>query len=154
MYRVGWFIVGLLNAKLPLGRHCYMTRLRSQEVGGGGTTPNATVTVTTRINFCIKMVSGVSHFHVLLIARGKVTRQRSQTTAFQGKGELKQGTVPVSSTLPPGPASPLGYRVFSKKGFTQWNPPEGILSKKKRSNLKLKIKDFFFKCSLDFVFKF
>ena len=49
VYRVGWFIVGLLNAKLPLGRHCYMTVLRSQEVGGGGTTPNAAVTVTTRI---------------------------------------------------------------------------------------------------------
>ena len=36
---------------------------------------------------CIKMGSHESHFNVSLIVRGKVTRQRQQTTAFKEKGE-------------------------------------------------------------------
>ena len=39
---------------------------------------------------CIKMGSNESHFNVSLIVRDKVTRQCSQTTTFEEKGEPKQ----------------------------------------------------------------
>ena len=41
-------------------------------------------------DFCIKVGSSESHFNVSLIVKGKVTRQRPQTTAFEEKGETKQ----------------------------------------------------------------
>ena len=42
-------------------------------------------------NSCIKMGSDESHFNVSLIVRGKVTRQRTQTTTFfEEKGEPKR----------------------------------------------------------------
>ena len=39
---------------------------------------------------CIKMGSDESHFNVSLIVRDEVTRQCSQTTTFEEKGEPKQ----------------------------------------------------------------
>ena len=39
---------------------------------------------------CIKVGSDESHFNVSLIARDKVTRQCSQTKAFEEKGEPKR----------------------------------------------------------------
>ena len=39
---------------------------------------------------CIKMGSDESHFNVSLNVRDKVTRQCSQTTTFEEKGEPKQ----------------------------------------------------------------
>ena len=39
---------------------------------------------------CIKMDSDESHFNVPLIVRDKVTRQCSQTTTFEEKGEPKR----------------------------------------------------------------
>ena len=41
-------------------------------------------------DFCIKVGSDESHFNVSLIVRDKVTRQCSQTTTFEEKGEPKQ----------------------------------------------------------------
>ena len=41
-------------------------------------------------DFCIKMGSDESHFNVAVIVRGRVTRQCSQTTTFEEKGELKR----------------------------------------------------------------
>ena len=41
-------------------------------------------------DFCIKVGSDESHFNVSLIVRDKGTRQCTQTTTFQEKGEPKQ----------------------------------------------------------------
>ena len=41
-------------------------------------------------DFCIKVSSDESHFTVSLIVRDKATRQCSQTTTFEEKGEPKQ----------------------------------------------------------------
>ena len=41
-------------------------------------------------DFCITMGSRESHFNVSLILRVKITRQCSQTTTFQEKGEPKR----------------------------------------------------------------
>ena len=41
-------------------------------------------------DFCIKVGSDESHFNVSLIVRDEATRQCSQTTAFEEKGEPKQ----------------------------------------------------------------
>ena len=40
-------------------------------------------------DFCVKMGSNERHFNVSLIVRDKVTRQSTQTTTFEEKGELK-----------------------------------------------------------------
>ena len=45
--------------------------------------------VTTRMT-CIKMGSDEGRFNVSLIVRDKVTRQCSQTTTFEEKGEPKR----------------------------------------------------------------
>ena len=55
----------------------------------GGRVYTYRYTVTTRMT-CIKMGSDESHFNVSLIVRDKVTRQCSQTTTFEEKGEPKQ----------------------------------------------------------------
>ena len=39
---------------------------------------------------CIKVGSGENHFNVSLIVRDKVTRQCSETTTFEEKGEPKR----------------------------------------------------------------
>ena len=54
-------------------------------------------------DFCIKMDSNESHFNVSLIVRDKVTRQCSQITTFEVKGEPKQirTEVPLLTSLPP-----------------------------------------------------
>ena len=39
---------------------------------------------------CIKMGNDERHFNVSLIVRDKVTRQRTQTTTFEEKGEPKR----------------------------------------------------------------
>ena len=41
-------------------------------------------------DLCIKMGSGESHFNISLIVRDNVTRQCSQTTTFEDKGEPKR----------------------------------------------------------------
>ena len=41
-------------------------------------------------DFCIKVGSDENHFNVSLIVRDKVTRQCTQTTTFEEKGEPKQ----------------------------------------------------------------
>ena len=46
---------------------------------------------------CIKVGSDESHFNVSLIVREKVTRQRSQTTTFEEKGEPKR----IRTEVPP-----------------------------------------------------
>ena len=54
-------------------------------------------------DFCIKVGSNESHFHVSLIVRDKVTRQCPQTTIFEEKGEPKRyrtEVLPLTS-LPP-----------------------------------------------------
>ena len=59
-------------------------------------------TVITRMT-CIKMGSDESHFNVSLIVRDKVTRQCSQTTTFEKKGDPKRyrtEALPLTS-LPP-----------------------------------------------------
>ena len=52
---------------------------------------------------CIKMGSDESHFNVSFTARDKVTRQCSQTTTFEMKGEPKriQTEVPLPTSLTP-----------------------------------------------------
>ena len=52
---------------------------------------------------CIKMGCDVSRFNVSFIVRGKVTRQRPQTTTFQEKGEPKRirTKVPLLYSLAP-----------------------------------------------------
>ena len=40
-------------------------------------------------DFCIKVGSDESHFNVSLVVRDKVTRQCSQTTTFEEKGQPK-----------------------------------------------------------------
>ena len=52
---------------------------------------------------CIKMGSDKSHFNVSSIVRDKVTRQCSQTTILEVKGEPKQirTEVPLLTSLPP-----------------------------------------------------
>ena len=52
---------------------------------------------------CIKMGSNESHFNVSLIVRDKVTRQCSQTTSFEEKGEPKRirTEVPLLTSLTP-----------------------------------------------------
>ena len=52
---------------------------------------------------CIKMGSDESHFNVSLIVRDKVTRQCSQTTPFEEKGEPKRirTEVPLLTNLTP-----------------------------------------------------
>ena len=54
-------------------------------------------------DFCIKMGSDESHFNVSLIVRDKATRQCSQITIFEGKGEPKQirTKVPLLTSLTP-----------------------------------------------------
>ena len=54
---------------------------------------------------CIKVGSDESHFNVSLIVRDKVTRQRSQTTTFEEKGEPKR----IRTEVPP-LTSPTPYR--------------------------------------------
>ena len=50
-----------------------LQRPKSQEVGGGGSIPNSTLSLPEW--FCVKMGSNESHFNVSLIMRGKVTEQ-------------------------------------------------------------------------------
>ena len=52
---------------------------------------------------CIKMCSDESHFNVSIIVRDKVTRQCSQTTTFEVKGEPKriQTKIPPLTSLTP-----------------------------------------------------
>ena len=52
---------------------------------------------------CIKMGSNESHFNVSLTVRDKVTRQCTQTTIFEEKGEPKRirTEVPLRTTLTP-----------------------------------------------------
>ena len=52
---------------------------------------------------CIKMGSHERHFNVSLIVRDKVTRQRPQTTTFEGRGEPKRirAEVPLLTRLTP-----------------------------------------------------
>ena len=54
-------------------------------------------------DFCIKVGSDESHVNVSLIVRDKVTRQCSQTTIFEDKGEPKQirTEVPLLISLTP-----------------------------------------------------
>ena len=54
-------------------------------------------------DFCIKVGGDESHSNDSLIVRDKVTRQRPQTTTFQGKGEPKQirTEVPLLTSLTP-----------------------------------------------------
>ena len=54
---------------------------------------------------CIKVSSDESHFNVSLIVRDKVTRQRSQITTFEEKGEPKRirTEVPLLTSLTAGP---------------------------------------------------
>ena len=47
-------------------------------------------------DFCIKVGSNESHFHVSLIVRDKVTRQCPQITTFEEKGEPKRIRTEVS----------------------------------------------------------
>ena len=98
-----------------------MTRLRSQEVGGGGTTPNATVTVTTRIISALRWAAERAIFTFYSLQGAKSQDSVHKPQHFKRK-EGQQGTVPVSSTLPLGPAGPLVYRVFSKEGFYTAEP--------------------------------
>ena len=60
------------------------------KVGGRGRLYTCRYTVTTRMTYCIKMVSDESHFNVSLTARDKVTRQCLQTTTFEEKGGPKR----------------------------------------------------------------
>ena len=53
--------------------------------------------------FCIKIGSEESHFNVSLIVKDRVTRQCSQTTTFEEKGEPKRirtEVLPLSSLTP------------------------------------------------------
>ena len=52
---------------------------------------------------CIKMGSGESHFNVSLIVRDRVTRQCTQATTFEWKGEPKRirTEVPLLTSLKP-----------------------------------------------------
>ena len=52
---------------------------------------------------CIKMGSDESHFNVFLIAGDKFTRQCTQTTTFEEKGEPKRirTEVPLFTSLTP-----------------------------------------------------
>ena len=54
-------------------------------------------------DFCIKVGSDESHSNVSLIVRDKVTRQCSQTTTVEEKGEPKQiqTEVPLLTSLTP-----------------------------------------------------
>ena len=54
-------------------------------------------------DFCIKVGSNESHFHVSLIVRDKVTKQCPQITTFEVKGEPKQiqTEVPLLTSLLP-----------------------------------------------------
>ena len=54
-------------------------------------------------DFCIKTGGDESHFNVSLIVRDKITRQCSQTTVLEVKGEPKQicTEVPLLTSLPP-----------------------------------------------------
>ena len=52
---------------------------------------------------CIKMGSDESHFNVSLTVKGKVTKERPQTTTFEAKGQPKQNRteVPLLTSLTP-----------------------------------------------------
>ena len=72
-------------------------------------------TVTTRMT-CIKMGSDESHFNVSLIVRDKVTRQCSQTTTFEEKGEPKRyrtEVLPLTSLTPYRLAKPAHSQLIS-----------------------------------------
>ena len=88
------------------------------------------------------MGSGESHFHVLFIARGKVTRQRPQTTAFQEKGGSAGNRASVVH-LTAGPSWPTSVQGVFKRRLLHSRTFLKEFCEKKRSNLKLKIKDFF-----------
>ena len=83
--------------------------------GGRGRVYTYRYTVTTRMT-CIKMGSNQSHFNVSLIVRDKVTRQCSQTTTFEEKGEPKRYRTEVLRlpayrlTARPNPGSLTGSR--------------------------------------------
>ena len=73
-----------------------MRLIRDGEKGGGGGVRGYggegrgrlytyRYTVTTRMDFCIKVGSDESHFNVSLLVRDKVTRQCPQTTTFKEK---------------------------------------------------------------------
>lgn len=67
-------LLELFNAKLPLER--YWLGLRPQEVEpGGGTIPNTTLAITTRLSPHLRWVAArINHLHILLIVKGKLTR--------------------------------------------------------------------------------
>ena len=70
--------------------------------GGRGRVYSYRYTVTTRMTY-IKMGSDESHFNGSLIVRDKVTRQCSQTTTFEEKGEPKRyrtEVLPLTSLSP------------------------------------------------------
>ena len=64
---------------------------------------------------CIKMGSDESHFNVSFIVRDKFTRQCSQTTIFDDKGEPKQNRteVPRLTSLTPYCWAKLAHSVFN-----------------------------------------
>ena len=59
-------------------------------VGGGRGRLYLSLHCHRQNNFCIKMGSDESHFNVSLIMRDKVTRQCSQITTSEEKGEPKR----------------------------------------------------------------
>ena len=70
--------------------------------GGRGGVYTYRYTVTTGMT-CIKMGNDKSHFNVSLIVRDKVTRQCTQTTTFEEKGEPKRirtEVLPLTSLTP------------------------------------------------------
>ena len=63
---------------------------------------------------CIKMGGDESHFNVSLIVRDKVTRQCTQTTTFEEKGEPKRyrtEVLPLTSLPPYRWATPAPLRL-------------------------------------------
>ena len=73
------------------------------EVGEEGDDYVYHYTVTTGMTPALRRGSDENHFNVSLIVMGKVTRQCSQTTTFEEKGEPKRirTEVPLLTSLTP-----------------------------------------------------
>jgi len=75
-------LVNLVNAELSLEEVVAGTEIPG---GGGRGRLYLTLHCHHQKDSCVKMGSDESHCNVLLTVRGKVTRQRPQTTAFEEK---------------------------------------------------------------------
>ena len=73
-------------------------------MGGGGGIIYLSLHYRDQNDSCIKIGNDESHFNVSLIVRDKVTRQCSQTTTFEEKGEPKR----IRTEVPP-LTSPMPY---------------------------------------------